>query len=67
MEFERIFYEQFYPHSYRDPKQNKFLRLKEGAMSVLEYEHKFNELSRFAPELVPTEEEKCKRFEEGLE
>lgn len=35
-------------------------------MSVLEYEHKFNELSRFAPELIPTEEEKCRRFEEGL-
>ncbi|KAI5335809.1 hypothetical protein L3X38_025943 [Prunus dulcis] len=27
-------------------------------MSVLEYKHKFNELSRFAPELVPNEEEK---------
>ncbi|CAL8167521.1 unnamed protein product [Prunus armeniaca] len=35
-------------------------------MSVLEYEHKFNELSWFAPELIPTEEEKCRRFEEGL-
>ncbi|CAL9001523.1 unnamed protein product [Prunus brigantina] len=35
-------------------------------MSVFEYEHKFNELSRFAPELVTTEEDKCTRFKEGL-
>lgn len=35
-------------------------------MSVFEYEHKFNELSRFAPKLVTTEEDKCTRFEEGL-
>ncbi|CAL9012246.1 unnamed protein product, partial [Prunus brigantina] len=35
-------------------------------MSVPEYEHKFNELSRFAPELIPTEEEKCRHFEKGL-
>ncbi|CAL8991574.1 unnamed protein product, partial [Prunus brigantina] len=47
-EFQRIFYEQFYP------------------MSVLEYTHKFNELSKFALELISTEEEKCRRFEEGL-
>ncbi|BBN69128.1 cold shock domain protein 1 [Prunus dulcis] len=32
----------------------------------MEYEHKFNELSRFAPELVATEEDRCRRFEEGL-
>ncbi|KAH0976489.1 hypothetical protein GBA52_026208 [Prunus armeniaca] len=38
----------------------------EGSMSMLEYEHKFNELSRFAPELISTEEEKCRRFKEGL-
>ncbi|ONI08707.1 hypothetical protein PRUPE_5G195800 [Prunus persica] len=35
-------------------------------MSMVEYEHKFNELSRFAPELVATEEDICRRFEEGL-
>lgn len=35
-------------------------------MSVLEYKHKFNEISRFALELIPNKEEKCRRFEEGL-
>lgn len=33
---------------------------------MLEYEHKFNELSQFAPELIPNEEKKCRLFEEGL-
>ncbi|KAI5348128.1 hypothetical protein L3X38_001015 [Prunus dulcis] len=51
---------------FENAKKSEFLHLKQGSMSVLEYEHKFNELSRFAPELVTTEEDKCTRFEEGL-
>ncbi|CAL8134609.1 unnamed protein product [Prunus armeniaca] len=35
-------------------------------MSILEYDHKFNELSRFALKLVTTEKHKCTRFEKGL-
>ncbi|KAI5350333.1 hypothetical protein L3X38_003224 [Prunus dulcis] len=35
-------------------------------MSVVAYEHTFNELSRFAPELVATEDDRCRQFEEGL-
>lgn len=34
-------------------------------MTVLEYEYKFNELSRY-PKLVPNKEDKYKRFEGGL-
>ncbi|KAI5345183.1 hypothetical protein L3X38_013060 [Prunus dulcis] len=65
-EFQRVFFDQFYPHSYKNEKKSEFLHLRQGSMSVLEYEHKFNELSRFAPELVTTEEDRCTRFEEGL-
>ncbi|CAL9004568.1 unnamed protein product [Prunus brigantina] len=46
--------------------RSQFLYLKQGSMSVVEYEHKFNELSRFAPELVATEEDRRRRFEGGL-
>ncbi len=35
-------------------------------MSVLEYEAKFVELSRYAGGLVATEEEKARKFEKGL-
>lgn len=45
----------------------KFLELKQGNMSVLEYEKKFKELSRFVAKYVGTEEEKAQRFQEGLE
>lgn len=65
-EFQKVFSDQFYPPSYRYAKKSEFLYLKQGSMSVAEYEHKFNELSRFAPELVATEEDRCRRFEGGL-
>ncbi|KAI8555235.1 hypothetical protein RHMOL_Rhmol05G0158900 [Rhododendron molle] len=35
-------------------------------MTVSEYALKFQSLSCFAPELVATEERKCRRFERGL-
>ncbi|CAL2238354.1 unnamed protein product [Prunus armeniaca] len=65
-EFQRAFFDQFYPHTYKTTKKSEFLHLRQGSMSVFEYEHKFNELPRFAPELVTTEEDKCIRFEEGM-
>ncbi|CAL8081452.1 unnamed protein product [Prunus armeniaca] len=34
-EFQRIFYEQFYPHSYRNAKKFEFLHLKQGPISVV--------------------------------
>ncbi|KAL8125633.1 hypothetical protein AgCh_013050 [Apium graveolens] len=45
----------------------KFLELKQGNMTVLEYEKKFTELSRFMPKYTSTEEEKTKKFQQGLE
>lgn len=47
-------------------KKEEFLRLRHGTMTILEYKHKFNELSRFDIELVPNEAEKCRQVKEGL-
>ena len=44
----------------------QFLNLKQGDMTVPQYASKFNELARFAPHQVDTEERKTRRFEEGL-
>jgi hypothetical protein len=44
----------------------KFLELKQGNMTVAEYEAKFTELSRFVPEYVNTEIKKIRRFQQGL-
>ncbi|XP_021607608.1 uncharacterized protein LOC110611529 [Manihot esculenta] len=35
-------------------------------MTVAEYEREFIRLSRYSREIIPTEETKCKRFEQGL-
>ena len=57
---------QYYPQDVKRAKEQKFLRLKQGQMSVVEYATKFNELSRFAPNQVATEELKMDHFEKGL-
>lgn len=50
----------------RDRKEIKFLNLKQGSMTVVEYERKFNQLSRYVPYLVGTEGKKARRLESGL-
>ena len=37
--------------------------MKQGTMSIAEYEVKFNQLSSF---MIATERDKCQKFEEGL-
>ena len=54
---------QYYPRDVKRTKEQEFLRLKQGQMSVVEYAAKFNELSRFAPNQVATEEMKMDHFE----
>ena len=43
-----------------------FLSLQEGSMIVVEYERRFNELSRYAMEFISIETNRAKRFEQGL-
>lgn len=64
--FKEVTREQFYPSFLRRQKENEFLYLKQGKMSVAEYAEKFLELSRFAPHMVATEQAKKERFEENL-
>ena len=46
-------------------KEQEFLRLKQGQMSVVEYVAKFSELSHFASNQVATEEMRMYPFEQG--
>ena len=46
--------------------RNKFERLVQGNNTVEKYRQEFNDLARYAPGLVATEEERCIRFEAGL-
>ncbi|XP_010678175.2 uncharacterized protein LOC104893741 [Beta vulgaris subsp. vulgaris] len=57
---------QFYPPSLQLQMESEFIHLKQRSMSVLEYAVKFNELARFAPDLVTTDRQRMNRFEGGL-
>jgi len=54
---------QYYPQDVRRAKEWEFLRLKQREMTVIEYAAKFNELSRFAPNQLATEEMRMDQFE----
>ncbi|XP_037493234.1 uncharacterized protein LOC119370047 [Jatropha curcas] len=51
---------------YIDQRKAEFLELKQGRMTVSEYEREFIRLSRYATYMIPTELERCKRFRKGL-
>ena len=57
---------QYYSHDVRKTKEWKFLSLKQGEMSIIEYAAKFNELNRFAPNQVTTKEMRMDHSEQGL-
>src|ERR1051325_8435343 len=65
-EFRKVFYDKFFPKTYRDAKLEEFLKLVQGNATVAEYEKKYTELSRYAHSLVTNEIDRCKRFEDGL-
>ncbi|XP_021746059.1 uncharacterized protein LOC110711930 [Chenopodium quinoa] len=58
--------EKFYPPFLRKQKAQEFINLQMNNMSITEYYNKFMNLSRFSPEVVPTEELKAQRLEQGL-
>ena len=57
---------EYYPRDVRRMKEREFLNLKQESLSVMEYAIKFNELSRFAPHQVDTEERRTDHSEQGL-
>ncbi|XP_028092598.1 uncharacterized protein LOC114292774 [Camellia sinensis] len=65
--FNEIFYEKYFPQCFRDQKASEFQELKQGRMSVDEYEAKFTELARFAPHMVDTDYKKARKFEGRLD
>ena len=51
---------------YLSNMRREFHNLKQRQMSVTEYQREFTWLSKYAPEMLVTEEEKCRKFEDGL-
>ena len=57
----------FIPRVERERKEDKFKNLKQGTLTVEQYEIKFSKLSKYAPKLVDTEENTKRRFWQGLD
>ncbi|MQL91440.1 hypothetical protein Taro_024058 [Colocasia esculenta] len=65
-EFVRLFRAKFVPEHVQDRMEQELLSLAQGSMTVLEYEARFSELSKYAPHIVTDEHRKTKKFVMGL-
>ena len=66
-EFYNAFVKRFMPESLHDAKAREFKLLKQTeGMSILDYDTRFNQLARYAPYMVVTNNMKTKRFANGL-
>ena len=65
-EFQELFMGKYFPDTTRHAKGQKFLELKQGTMTVMDYVARFTELARFADDYVATDMAKVRRFENGL-
>ena len=51
---------------YLSTMRREFHNLKQKQMIVTKCQREFTRLSKYAPEMLVTEEEKCRKFEDGL-
>ncbi|XP_028116982.1 uncharacterized protein LOC114314724 [Camellia sinensis] len=66
LNFKTRFDRKFVLATIRSQLSDEFLKLTQEGRTVIEYVTKFNELSRFAPYLVDTQEKKNEKFIKGL-
>ena len=64
--FRELFYGKYFTDAMRASRRVEFANLKQDEMSVAEYIRKFDELSRYAPHMVATNELKVDQFMQGL-
>ncbi|KAJ9557756.1 hypothetical protein OSB04_012370 [Centaurea solstitialis] len=64
--FKTRFFEQFCPIDLQRRLEKEFLELKQGNMSVIEYETQFNRKARFALRFLSSEHERTEHFVDGL-
>ncbi|KAJ9567039.1 hypothetical protein OSB04_003005 [Centaurea solstitialis] len=65
-EFRSKFFEQYCPMDLQRRLEKEFWDLKQGTMTVMEYETEFNRKLRFAQRFLSTEDDKVERFVGGL-
>ncbi|XP_020259062.1 uncharacterized protein LOC109835498 [Asparagus officinalis] len=57
---------QYFPSTVRKQKEQEFRKLEQCDKTVAEYEEEFTYLSKFATHLLGKEEDRARRFKEGL-
>lgn len=65
-QFTQVFLDKFVPRSEREHKRAEFESLQQKGISVAEYEVKFHALARHASMILPTKDERVRRFVKGL-
>ncbi|MDV3181182.1 MAG: hypothetical protein Q8830_03070 [Candidatus Phytoplasma australasiaticum] len=60
--FKAAFLNRFFSIELRKVKMMEFMNLKQGSMSVREYFLKFNQLSKYAPQLVAEPRSRMNKF-----
>ncbi|XP_027169585.1 uncharacterized protein LOC113782259 [Coffea eugenioides] len=64
--FVREFNEKYLPPIVQEKREDEFIKLRQGTLSISEYETQFTKLSKFALELITTEQRRVRRFVQGL-
>ncbi|XP_042009119.1 uncharacterized protein LOC121808995 [Salvia splendens] len=64
--FKTEIYNKYVPKSYRKAKASEFYNLTQGRMTVTEYDRALNNMTRYAPDQVDTDEKLAEKFREGL-
>ncbi|XP_058185826.1 uncharacterized protein LOC131303052 [Rhododendron vialii] len=65
-EFENIFLDKYFPTPLKQAKAHEFMNLEQGTLTVTQYAARFEELSCYAQNIIPTEDDKARKFEWGL-
>ena len=65
-EFIKALKDKFIPEHVRDQKEEEFMNLIQGPLSVAEYEAKFSALGKYAPHIFNDQSRKIKKFVRGL-
>ena len=60
------FKKQYVGRIYLNNMRREFHNLKQRQMSVTEYQREFTRLSKYAPEILVSEEKRCRKFEDVL-
>ena len=65
-DFHEEFKERYYSWEHRREKEHEFLDLRQGDLTVMECERRFQDLRAFASTYLPTERHRVERFRDGL-